>query len=179
MLHLKAFAETEFTKLFKVESQVYVSADDEVILEYFLIGPTRHLHFPPLHDGEDTTRRDELWKTTCLEAFFSFDQDSDSPYLEVNCSPNGDWNAYHFTGYRQGMKPDGTASVKLIHRSSESDQAIFRVKIQSPAMKHFKQLGVTAVIEFSDGSKGYFALAHPGPQADFHNKTGFTHSLVS
>lgn len=179
MLHLKAFTQNDFTQLFKVESQVYVVSDDEVILEYFLVGPTRHLHFPPLHEGEDVLRRDELWKTTCLEAFFSFDQDSDSPYLEVNCSPNGDWNAYAFTGYRQGMRPDGTASVHLIHRALESDEAIFRVKIQSPALKNFKHLGITAVIEFSDGSKSYFALTHSGPQADFHNKSSFTHSLVS
>ncbi|WP_413557653.1 DOMON-like domain-containing protein [Bdellovibrio sp. HCB209] len=178
MLHLKAFSENDFTKLFKVESQVYVTSDDEVILEYFLVGPTRHLHFPPLSEDASSVRRDELWKTTCLEAFFSFDQAADSPYLEVNCSPNGDWNAYAFTGYRQGMRPDGTASVNLIYRALESDEAIFRVKIQSPAIKNFKQLGVTAVIEFSDGSKSYFALTHPGPQADFHNKTSFTHVLA-
>jgi hypothetical protein len=177
VLQLKPFTETEFTKLFKVESEVYVTSDDEVILEYFLLGPTRHLHFPPFHEGEDVARRDELWKTTCLEAFLSFDQSADSPYLEVNCSPNGDWNAYAFTGYRQGMRPDGTASVHLSHRTLEADEAVFRVKIQSPALKHFKQLGVTAVIEFSDGSKAYYALTHPGPQADFHNKAAFAHAL--
>ncbi|MEK2688215.1 DOMON-like domain-containing protein [Bdellovibrio sp. GT3] len=177
MLELKPFAETEFTKIIKVESQVYVTAKDEVILEFFLSGPTRHLHFPPQHEGADSVRRDELWKTTCLEAFFAFDNNSDSPYLEVNCSPNGDWNAYAFNSYRQGMRADGTASVNLIHRSLESDQAVFRVKIQSPAMPQFKQLGITAVIEFSDGSKSYFALSHPGPQADFHNKAAFTYSL--
>ncbi|QLY24233.1 DOMON-like domain-containing protein [Bdellovibrio sp. KM01] len=179
MLQLKPYTETDFTKLFKVESEVYVTSDDEVILEYILIGPTRHLHFPPLHEGEDVVRRDELWKTTCLEAFFSFDLAADSPYLEMNCSPNGDWNAYAFTGYRQGMRADGTASVVLSHRTLETDQAIFRVKVQSPALKHFKQLGITAVVEFSDGSKAYYALTHPGPQADFHNKSAFTHSLVS
>ncbi len=177
MLHLQPYSETDFTKLFKVEAEVYVTSDDEVILEYFLIGPTRHLHFPPSHEGEDSVRRDELWKTTCLEAFLSFDQATESPYLEVNCSPNGDWNAYAFTGYRQGMRPDGTASVSLSHRALEAHEAIFRVKIQSPALKHFKQLGVTAVIEFSDGSKAYYALTHPGPQADFHNKAAFIHNL--
>ncbi|WP_413584654.1 DOMON-like domain-containing protein [Bdellovibrio sp. HCB274] len=179
MLELKPFAETAFTKLFKLESQVYVTSPDEVILEFFLLGPTRHLHFPPQREDAEGTvpRRDELWKTTCLEAFFSFDQNADSPYLEVNCSPNGDWNAYSFISYRQGMKADGTASVSLSHRSLESDQAVFRVKIQSPALRQFKKLGITAVIEFSDGSKSYYALSHPGTQADFHNKAAFSYSL--
>ncbi|MGE5085685.1 MAG: DOMON-like domain-containing protein [Bacillota bacterium] len=175
MLILKAFSENDFTKLFNFTAEVYITAPDEMILEYMISGPTRHLHFPPSHGHE--SRRDELWKTTCLEAFLSPDFIKDSSYLEINCSPNGDWNAYSFSGYRAGMTPAAATEVKLIGREADQTTAHFRIRIKSPGLDRFKHLGVTAVVEFSDGSKSYFALKHPGPVADFHNKEGFVHSL--
>jgi hypothetical protein len=175
VLTLKAFNENDFTKLFNFSAEVFVTAPDEMIIEYTLTGPTRHLHFPPATGSE--TRRDELWKTTCLEAFLSADFMRNSSYLELNCSPNGDWNAYSFSGYREGMAPAAGTEVKLIGREADDTKAHFRVRIKSPGLGNFKQLGVTAVVEFSDGSKSYFALKHPGPVADFHDKDGFVHSL--
>lgn len=174
MLTLKAFSENDFTKLFTFDVDVFTAAPGQMILEYTITGPTRHLHFPP---GNSESRRDELWKTTCLEAFFSSDFKKESPYLEVNCSPNGDWNAYSFSGYREGMAPAAATEVTLIGREADENRALFRVRIKSPSLEQFKQLGITAVIEFSDGSKSYYALKHPGAAADFHNKDGFTHSL--
>ncbi|MFM6927938.1 MAG: DOMON-like domain-containing protein [Bdellovibrio sp.] len=175
MLTLKAFSENDFTKLFNFTAEVFVTAPDEMILEYTISGPTRHLHFPPSRGAE--TRRDELWKTTCLEAFLSGDLTRDASYLEINCSPNGDWNAYSFSSYREGMTPAAATEVKLIGREADEATAHFRVRIKSPGLQSFKQLGVTAVVEFSDGSKSYFALKHPGSVADFHNKDGFIHPL--
>ncbi|MBO9667231.1 MAG: DOMON-like domain-containing protein [Bdellovibrio sp.] len=176
MLQLKAFTETNFTKLFNFEAQVYVTAPDEVIVEYSLKGPSNHLHFPPSHE-DGMARRDELWKTTCFEAFFSANQNTESPYLEINCSPAGDWNAYSFSSYRQGMTPHPKAEVKLIQVEPEPEAVLFRVRIQCPDLVKFRQMGITSVVEFSDGSKSYWSLSHPGPQADFHNKSGFTHPL--
>ena len=35
------------------------------------------------------------------------------------------------------------------------------------------EMGVTAVIQTKDGDETYWALTHPAPQADFHDRGGF------
>jgi len=35
------------------------------------------------------------------------------------------------------------------------------------------EIGIAAVIEFAGGGLTYWALTHPGPQADFHRRDGF------
>ena len=45
-------------------------------------------------------RTDELWRTTCFEAFVR----TDGGYVEYNLSPSGAWAAYRFDGYREGMR---------------------------------------------------------------------------
>jgi len=37
----------------------------------------------------------------CFECFIG--QKTAAEYWEVNLAPNGDWNVYHFDGYRTGM----------------------------------------------------------------------------
>jgi len=50
-------------------------------------------------------RVDELWKTTCFEAFLR--ADGEEAYREWNFAPSGDWAAYDFVTYREGRsKPD-------------------------------------------------------------------------
>ena len=46
-------------------------------------------------------RADELWQTTCFEAFL--EPRAATAYREFNFSPSGDWAAYDFDGYREGM----------------------------------------------------------------------------
>ena len=54
-------------------------------------------------------RRDELWTTTCFEAFLAI---PDQPgYWEINLAPNGDWALYRFEGYRSGQ----SQQLSLIH----------------------------------------------------------------
>jgi hypothetical protein len=35
------------------------------------------------------------------------------------------------------------------------------------------QVGIAAVIRLAGGGLTYWALTHPGPQADFHRRDGF------
>lgn len=49
---------------------------------------------------ESDYRRDNLWEDTCFECFISGDNRADSPYLEVNLAPWGDFNLYWFDSYR-------------------------------------------------------------------------------
>ena len=47
-------------------------------------------------------RADELWQTTCFEAFLM--AEDGAGYREWNFAPTGNWAAYDFTGYRDGME---------------------------------------------------------------------------
>ena len=46
-------------------------------------------------------RADELWRTTCFEAFLR--PAGEKSYREWNFAPSGNWAAYDFTAYREGM----------------------------------------------------------------------------
>jgi len=115
-------------------------------------------------------------ETYLLRSFFSSELPASSPYFEINCSPNGNWNAYGFNEYRQGMHL-ADLTVELIQAHVTSAAAQFDVCITGLALKNAKHLGITAILEFHDGSKAYFALKHAGTQADFHLKDSFIISL--
>ena len=46
-------------------------------------------------------RADELWRTTCFEAFLR--PVGGESYVELNLSPSERWNAYDFDRYREAM----------------------------------------------------------------------------
>lgn len=163
---LKPYTKTDLTDALIFEVEAFKSAPDELLIEYRLKGSLDKIRFPDLTLVE--SRLDELWKHTCLEAFFAESDDDNSPYFEINCSPNGDWNAYAFSSYRQGMRPSESLRVKLVAREGHDREALFRVRVSGDDLKKAHHLGITAVVEFADGSRSFFALAHPGAQPDFH-----------
>lgn len=171
MKTLIPFSYTAETDLFNIEAEIYLEGTDTGLLEFRITGPLDQLIFP------DTTlvesRRDELWKGTCLEAFFAIDTTADSSYLELNCAPNGDWNVYEFSGYRQGMKTSENSKLSLIHRESSATEVLFRLRIESPLLGQMKWASLTAILQLQDGSFTYWALKHPAAKPDFHNKDAF------
>lgn len=107
-------------------------------------------------------RTDGLWKTTCFEIFVG---DASTEYDEYNLSPSGAWAAYHFDDYRSGM---GTKEATVeIDSSADSKGLTLIAKIESqfplPA-----SVGLTAVIEESDGRIRYWATTFAPGKPDFH-----------
>lgn len=172
---LKPYATSAQTDQISIEVTGQKPAADELVLEFTLRGALKQIRFPDVHLVE--SRRDELWKNTCLECFFSADLDPATPYFEINCAPNGDWNAYAFSSYRQGMEASKNLRVKLTQRESAENEAFFRIHVSGEDLRAARYLSMTAVIEFADGTRSFFALAHPGPQPDFHLKKSFLISL--
>ncbi len=174
MKSLVPFSKTPQTDLFKVAAEAYSEGDDSLLLEFKITGPLALLIFPQGDGGED--RQDELWKHTCLEAFLAQDQNKESPYLEINCAPNGSWNAYEFSSYRQGMKTSALI-VTLALREAHTDEAFFRLRVLGAPLKGMKWASLNLILEFQDGSHSYWALTHTENKPDFHSKTAFTAAL--
>jgi hypothetical protein len=142
-------------------------------VRYALRGPLESLAIPPL--SATPHRRDELWLATCLELFVALP--GQSGYREFNLSPSGDWNVYQLDGYRQGLRPDPAWSSLPLTRGEPSPEALdLQLATTLPpdlAAAPALEVAVTAVLQLRDGSCGYWALRHPGEEADFHRRDGF------
>jgi hypothetical protein len=126
------------------------------------------------------TRKYELWKSTCFEAFFGI-KGSDG-YWEVNFTMAGDWNVFYFDSYRSSEKPkEETRITKISHvKTFEDDLCRLEVKIptQSLGLQTKKlEVNLAAVIEFRNKEKAYFAIKHATEKPDFHLRETFTCSL--
>lgn len=131
-----------------------------LILRYRLRGAMAELRLPEPAAGG---RTDGLWAHTCFEAFLGFEGDG---YLEVHIAPSGQWAAYRFDGYRQGMAPLEIDPPRIEVEAGAS-QLDVRVDLALPDAG-LVRLGLTAVIEAADGGLSYWALAHPAGPPDFH-----------
>ena len=148
-------------------------------IDYALVGdlgerPTALL-IPPA--AGQASRRDGLWQHTCLEAFVA--AGAGDPYWELNLAPSGDWAVYRFDGYRSAQQsPPLEAPPFAISARPEGLELQLRWALPAElAAAGVLSLGITAVLEQRNGSISYWALHHPGPEADFHRREGFTLQL--
>jgi len=119
-------------------------------------------------------RRDELWKTTCFEAFIQ--AEGETAYREYNFAPSGDWAAYDFTGPREGMAEAPLSNPPYIRIEDNLTWWSLGATFTLEAGRRWA-LGLSAVIEEADGAKSYWALAHGGEKPDFHDPACFTARL--
>ena len=125
-------------------------------------------------DGSDGERADALWQTTCFEAFLRVHGAED--YREWNFAPSGRWAAYDFTGYREGMTaPD--VMPPYVRMEDNFTWWALGATIGVPADQEWA-LGLSAVLEEKDGTKSYWALAHPADKPDFHHPDCFAARLA-
>lgn len=112
-------------------------------------------------------RTDGLWQTTCFEMFVK--PVGGDEYFEFNFSPSTAWAAYRFTEYR-GNATDLEIAAPVI----EPVEHGVRVEVDLSALPPPPwRVGLTAVIEEIDGTKSYWALAHPDGPPDFHANACF------
>jgi len=140
----------------------------------FHVRPASKLVLPP---ERASVRADELWRTTCFEVFLR--AENEAAYFELNFSPSFAWAAYVFDTYREGMRELPVNIPPEIEISSpEGHYFLFAEFETSPHLVGARRLGLSAVIEESDGTKSYWALRHPlsGPP-DFHHPDCFALTL--
>ena len=121
-------------------------------------------------------RADELWKTTCFEAFLR--PDGGEEYVELNLSPSERWNAYDFTSYREGMAERPFPREPECTMRAGEQLAIFDAAIPVAGLPSLPAaLAFSAVIEEEGGVISYWSLAHTGDKPDFHDPACFTARL--
>ena len=124
--------------------------------------------------AESPLRKNNLWEETCFECFIA--TPGSSAYWEFNFAPSGNWNAYHFEAYRQGMREETNfeAMPLRISRAPNVLTLIAEIDLRKMYLGNLSiQLGLTAVIKTSDDAVSFYALAHHGAQPDFHLRESF------
>lgn len=125
--------------------------------------------------SEEPKRASGLWETTCFEAFLR--DNGDESYREWNFAPSGDWAAFDLTAYRAGHSDAEVDPAPYIRMEDNLTWWGVGATITVPAERTWL-LGLAAVLEEQNGTKSYWAIAHPkGEKPDFHDPVCFAAHL--
>ena len=154
-----------------------IRSDTNFFIHYEVDGEIERVLLPA--KSSSPSRTDDLWKATCFEYFIAFPLQP--KYWEFNMSPSGDWNIYKMDAYRRIGFREETAFTKLpfVFRKSDIKLSLDISMDLSPIIQAQQkiQVGITAIIQTTDGNETYWALVHPGEQADFHLRESFILSM--
>jgi hypothetical protein len=177
-LGLKLHPDSHCAAVMQIDVEVARPRPGRLALHYFVTGKIGDLRMPPV---TTPARTDELWRHTCFEAFLR--ASSGPAYYEFNFAPSTQWAAYRFAGYRSDMRVASEITAPRIEMRSTAGCCQFFVALAldglhglpSDAVWH---LGLSAVIEETNGRKSYWALAHPPGGPDFHHSDCFRLELA-
>jgi len=141
-------------------------------LRYVVSGRVDELVMPP---PAPPLRTDNLWRSTCFEAFLAAEGFPD--YRELNFSPSSQWAAYDFSNYRTGMVQASLPAPPDILVERRAGRLAVSVTLSLDLPREPCRLGLAAVIEERGGNKSYWALAHPSEAPDFHRRDCFVLEL--
>lgn len=184
---LQPHPDTPCTAVRQLQVAVTCEGDGALRLRYTLAGDLDAVRVPAAAAPVAT---DGLWQHTCFELFVA--RPDDAGYREYNFSPSGQWAGYQFRDYRE-RNPDFMPPRPAMQLSRHSDQLTLDVQLppgtllaearpdarpSAPAAAgHQLLLGLTAVIETTDGRRSYWALRHPPGPPDFHHRDAFALTL--
>jgi hypothetical protein len=156
----------------RIEADVVRPHPGSLILSYVVSGRISDLRLPPIVAA---ARADELWRHTCFEAFVR--PSTGSAYYEFNFSPSTQWAAYQFSGYRSGMRVATEIAAPRIDVRSTAGSYTLQAALELDGLSPPSRIGLSAVLEETNGRKSYWALAHPPGKADFHHADCFALEL--
>ena len=146
----------------------------QLLLDYELRGDLAQLRIREALPGATPDGpTDGLWRHTCMELFVA--HSDPGPYLEFNLAPSGQWAAYRFSGYRADMAPLTGIRPPRIELRTQADQLLLSADVALPAQFAAAglRLGLTAVLEDTQGVLSHWALSHAGDRPDFHRADCF------
>ena len=140
---------------------------------YSVTGDIGDIRIPP---PRSPRQANDLWRHTCFEAFVALK--GASAYREFNFAPSGEWAVYGFRRYRdrEPLVIDGSAPTLTVLGLADSFKidAIVPVDLLPSLQPSARfSLGLSAVIEETDGACSYWALRHPPGKPNFHHADGF------
>ena len=162
-------------------SGIFALQNNILTLKYSLTGKIKDVLLPST--SVDPRRKNELWQATCFELFLAI---KDEPqYWELNLSPSGDWNVYRIDAYRRvGFREETLVQQLQIETKKEENRfsldcaADLTPIVQHSFASQTLQFGISAILQTQGGNETYWALAHPGSEADFHLRESFILSLA-
>lgn len=152
--------------------------DADLRLRYVIRGALDAIRVPT----PDRLRRgDRLWEHTCAEAFVA--AEGTTAYVELNFSPSRAWAAYAFMAYREGAPLAATRLEPriVVRRDRDAlalDVLVALADLSSSFPDAVLRVGLSVVVEATDGRLSYWALHHPSAQPDFHHPDAFTLRLA-
>lgn len=176
MFDLKPFKASSQTSKIKIHAEAFKDKGDLCVT--FLVEDPSHVVL--WGNAEKAIRTHELWKTTCFELFLSVEGSDE--YWELNLSPHGAWNLYHFDSYRNTVEPRQEDKVSKINFQKSDEVSQKKIEARIPIqglglLSKTLEVSITSVIEFKDKEKAYFALKHVTDKPDFHQRDSFICSL--
>jgi hypothetical protein len=156
----------------RIEADVVRPHPGSLILSYVVSGRISDFRWPPV---VAPARADELWWHTCFEAFVR--PSTGSAYYEFNFSPSTQWAAYRFDSYRSGTRVATEIGTPRIEVRSTAESYTLQAALELDGLSLPWRLGLSAVLEETNGGKSYWALAHPPGKVDFHHTDCFALEL--
>jgi hypothetical protein len=168
VIDLAAHPQTPCAAVRSVRAGVARAAQGLLTVRYRIEGELERLRIPAPRTPAIGKR---LWQHTCCEIFLA---PSDArAYREFNFSPSGEWAAYAFRSYREGL-PFGTPDPQIALRRSPHELELQATIAVEPGRL---RVALSAVIEGEDGALSYWALRHPPGKPDFHHRDAFALEL--
>jgi hypothetical protein len=166
----------------RIGASAELAGEGSLRLRYVLAADARQVRMPAPAPGGG--RADRLWAHTCFEAFV---RTAESPgYVELNFSPSGEWAAYRFESYRQGMTPAALAAPRLSMRRRDGQLELeAEVRLDAELARWMRaaaagrplHIALSTVVEDQEGRLSYWALRHPPGRPDFHHPDAFALAL--
>jgi hypothetical protein len=146
----------------------------ELSVTYSLSGDIERVRVPALRASAFA---DELWQHTCFELFYR--RQAPDPYCELNFSPSGEWAAYAFERYREGMRRRRDVLAQRIAVRRRERALELEASISAPELEPAGPLSVavSAIVEETDGTMSYWSLKHAAEKPDFHHRDAFVLQL--
>jgi hypothetical protein len=120
-------------------------------------------------------RTNGLWESTCFELFLR--REGEDGYLELNFSPSGEWAAYAFRGYREGMVQAAMPGPPQIRTSVTPDRLEVEVAVSPWLDEGPYAMNIAAILQSRTGDRTFWASDHAGDAPDFHQPGCFREQL--
>lgn len=174
---LKIHPDSRCPAVSQVEVRVTRPRAGTLMLRYIVSGDIGVLVLPPLGESARTA---VLWQHTCFEAFIR--PGLDEAYYEFNFASSTQWAAYRFDRHREGMRIAGEIDAPRIELERTPDRFRLQATLQWNESSDLGRgatwrLGLSVILEQTDGHKSYWALAHPPGKPDFHHADCFALKL--